>query len=257
MVDPTTPITYTLRIQNSGAATLTGLDIYDQLPPNAHYVAGSGGVLERSGATSLVRWSVPGLAVGGQTVVSFSVLASETIINAQYGVTALGGASATGQSPVLTLISSDVKQAQMTSTAGGTLTSADTSIQITFLPNTTDEDVTVTLVKAEKLLNSSGFAGLAFDIEAVNARGQAVTEFSAPFQLVVHYQDADWQNAGITDEALLNLYFWRNGAWQALLPCNSCSHDMDNNLFAVTLNHLTLFALRVDPPEIWLPLIRR
>ncbi|MEZ4662248.1 MAG: hypothetical protein R2911_32255 [Caldilineaceae bacterium] len=257
VVAAATPITYTLRIQNSGAATLTGLEVYDELPANAQYVVDSGGVLERSGETAVVRWSVPGLAVGGQTVVSFSVLAARDVINDQYGVTTQGGLSSSGHSAVLTLVSSDVQQAQMPRASGGTLTSADTNIQITFLPNTTDEDVTVTLVKAETLLNSSGFAGLAFDIAAANAQGQAVTEFNTPFQLVVHYQDADWQNAGITDEAQLNLYFWRNGAWEALLPCNSCSHDKVNNLFAVTLNHLTLFALRVDPPEVWLPLIRR
>ena len=145
----------------------------------------------------------------------------------------------------------------MTSESGGTLLSADTNVQITFLPNTTNQDLTVTLTKAATLLTRSGFAGLAFNIDAVDAQGQPVTQFEAPFQLVVHYQDADWQNAGIANEAFLNLYFWRNGVWEAILPCSSCSHDMVNNLIAVTLNHLTLFALRAEPHEIWLPLVRR
>ena len=257
VVAAATPITYTLRIQNNSATTLRGLNVYDQLPANAQYVADSGGALDRSGETPVVRWSVPGLAVGAQAVVSFSALASDIMVNDQYGVATQAGAVITGYSPVLTLVGGDVQQTIMTSESGGTLLSADTNVQITFLPNTTSQDVTVTLTKAATLLTRSGFAGLAFNIDAVDAQGQPVTQFEAPFQLVVHYQDADWQNAGIANEAFLNLYFWRNGVWEAILPCDSCSHDMVNNLIAVTLNHLTLFALRAEPHEIWLPLVRR
>ncbi|MCB0142016.1 MAG: hypothetical protein KDE50_19085, partial [Caldilineaceae bacterium] len=49
VVAAATPITYTLRIQNNSATTLRGLNVYDQLPANAQYVADSGGALDRSG----------------------------------------------------------------------------------------------------------------------------------------------------------------------------------------------------------------
>jgi len=89
------------------------------------------------------------------------------------------------------------------------------------------------------------FAGLSFTLVARDAAGNPVTTFPVPFTLVLNYQDADWQAAGIPAERLLNLFWWDTGTagWRGVLPCDGCSLDTVNNRLTAQLNHLTEFAL--------------
>ena len=70
-----------------------------------------------------------------------------------------------------------------------------------------------------------------------------MTAFYQPYDLTIQYADSDWQQAGISDESSLNLYWWNGSQWVGLLPCAGCSLDTQNNQIVVLLNHLTEFAL--------------
>jgi len=113
------------------------------------------------------------------------------------------------------------------------------------------------LPRRQSLLGGLSFAGKAITIDAKDANGNPVTSFAQPFTLVVKYQDSDWQNAGITKEENLNVYFYRDGAWTPLFPCNGCTHDMDKNEFTLKLDHLTEFAVAGPKFRIILPNIFR
>ena len=102
------------------------------------------------------------------------------------------------------------------------------------------------------------YAGTSFDLSAFGPTGDPVTQFMRDFTLDILYEDRDWQQAGITGEDLLNLYWWDGGAWQGLLPCDGCAHDTDGNRFTVLLDHLSEFALLGGPtlrPRLYLPLL--
>ena len=103
------------------------------------------------------------------------------------------------------------------------------------------------------------FAGRSFTLVATDAAGQPVTSFAGRYTITLNYQDADWQAAGIPAEANLNLYYWNEATWVALLPCAGCSLDTVNNRVTVVLDHLTEFALLGKPWLNWiyLPLVRK
>jgi uncharacterized repeat protein (TIGR01451 family) len=95
------PITYTLTVANSGAATATNLLITDTLPAGATYLSGG----SRTG--EVISWSVPSLPVSATVQVSFVVTADQTVVNSDYGVRADGGLIALGGEPVETIVLPD------------------------------------------------------------------------------------------------------------------------------------------------------
>ncbi|MXV18015.1 DUF7507 domain-containing protein, partial [Hufsiella ginkgonis] len=62
-------LTYTIRVRNTGSATLTNTTITDPVPANTTYVAGSGGTLSGSN----VQFTIPSTAVGAVSAVTFQV----------------------------------------------------------------------------------------------------------------------------------------------------------------------------------------
>ncbi len=91
------PITYTLMVMNSGPKPANEVIISDPLPNGASYV--SGGNLNGN----VVSWTIATLPAKGTITVTFSVMATDTVTNQNYGVTASGGYSATGQAVVTTI----------------------------------------------------------------------------------------------------------------------------------------------------------
>jgi uncharacterized repeat protein (TIGR01451 family) len=92
------PITYTLTVTNTSPFTATSLLITDTLPGGAYYVSGGTQV------GNVVSWTIPSLAGGAATSVTFVVTATTTLTNSDYAVVADGGLSATGQVSVTTQV---------------------------------------------------------------------------------------------------------------------------------------------------------
>lgn len=92
------PITYTLRITNIGLAPAENLVITDAIPAGATYVSGG------MAANGVVSWVVPVLNSGAAVQASFVVTATTTITNSDYRVSASDGVSASGATPVVTVI---------------------------------------------------------------------------------------------------------------------------------------------------------
>ncbi|MFQ5813890.1 MAG: hypothetical protein ACE5I2_12000, partial [Anaerolineae bacterium] len=87
--------------------------------------------------------------------------------------------------------------------------------------------------------SGSVFANDAFVLEATDAEGDPVIQFNLSYTLTLHYQDSDWQDAGIDDESTLNLYYWDGSQWAGVLPCSGCSLDTVNNVLVATLDHFS------------------
>jgi uncharacterized repeat protein (TIGR01451 family) len=95
------PISYTLTVTNSGLVTATNLVITDAIPAGAHYVPGSGGVP----VGDVISWTVDHLGpMGAMAQVQFAVTATQAITNSDYRVSANGGYSTVGTTPVATRI---------------------------------------------------------------------------------------------------------------------------------------------------------
>ncbi|MCP4538977.1 MAG: PKD domain-containing protein [Chloroflexi bacterium] len=90
------PITFTLRITNSGNVVAANLVITDALPARANYV--SGGTL---GANNVVSWTVDSLLPKQAVEVVLVVTASAPITNSEYGAFADEGIFAVGQQAVV------------------------------------------------------------------------------------------------------------------------------------------------------------
>lgn len=148
----------------------------------------------------------------------------------------------------------------VTAGEGGQLRSDDGTFTVDFPAGAVAGDTTVSVAKQTEPSAAMGglsFAGNAITINATDANGNPVTSFAQPFTLVVKYNDSDWQKAGISDEANLNVYFYKDGQWEPLFPCDGCSRDMEKNEFVLKLDHLTEFAVAGANFRVILPNIRR
>jgi len=92
------PIEYTLTVFNNGLKSATNLTISDPMPLGATYL--NGGTL--NGNT--IDWTMAELPAKGSAIVTFTVMASDTVINENYSVVASGGYSATGQAVTVTIV---------------------------------------------------------------------------------------------------------------------------------------------------------
>lgn len=119
-----------------------------------------------------------------------------------------------------------------------------------------DQDITLLLqnthLPAQPLPGSVPL--LSFSLEALDAAGQPVTTLANPITLTITYTDEQIVAAGL-DEADLNLAYWNGSAWEFLLPCAGCSHDLDANLITVALSHLSDFSLAAVQQKLFLPLV--
>ncbi|MCX6043907.1 MAG: hypothetical protein NT075_02260 [Chloroflexi bacterium] len=258
LVTAKTPFTYMLTVRNEGQQAQSTLIIRDQLPANATYLSASTGghLIFAPDGTKRVEWPVSSLASGASTSVQMVVSSTTTLINDQYVVLVNDALAATG-APVLTLITKQMTTGSIDQQSGGSITTADGALHVSFPSGAVAAPINVTIATVDQPLSSAGFAGLAFNITAVDANGNAVTTFLQPLTIVVQYQDSDWQNAGLADERALKLFYWDGQTWVQIPACSACSQDTVTNRITVVLNHLTLFALRKTASLVYLPLIAR
>jgi uncharacterized repeat protein (TIGR01451 family) len=120
------PITYTLTIRNLSNFTATNLLITDTLPISAYYV--EGGTLNGN----VISWTRPTLPPISHTTVQFVVTATETISNVDYGVSADGGLSATGDEAIITLIGVPLTVTTTSPLSNGLIIANDSVISATF-----------------------------------------------------------------------------------------------------------------------------
>ncbi|HUW14294.1 MAG TPA: DNRLRE domain-containing protein, partial [Anaerolineae bacterium] len=129
---------------------------------------------------------------------------------------------------------------------GGVVLSPNGGIKVTFPPGAVEK---ITLVKYTQQpapphpIGPLKYAGTSFDLSAFGPSGEPVQQFLTDLELVILYEDQDWQQAGIAGEESLGLYRWDGTAWQGVLPCEGCMHDLMGNRFTVLLDHLSEFAL--------------
>jgi len=144
--------------------------------------------------------------------------------------------------------------------AGGGVTSPDGAVTALFPANAVNGAVNLLYTQqatTTQALGNFAFAGHTFQLGATDGNGHPVTEFNQSYTLTIHYADSDWQNAGLTDEANLNLVYWDGAGWVLLLPCAGCGVDTVNNVLTVVLDHFTEFALVGSQYPIYLPFINR
>ncbi len=203
-----------------------------------------------------VEWHVAQLNTGEQATVRFVVTATQSLLNVTYEARTANGYTVTGSEPVLTLVSSDVTTATIDAVNGGVVTALDENLSVTFPPGAVTTPVSITLVNVSQPISNAGFVGVAFSIEATDSNGNTISQFQQPVVITVSYSESDLQNAGITDEQSLNLYYWDGESWVAILPCAGCLIDSAQNTITVVIDHLTLFAVR-KINRVLLPLIAK
>jgi thermitase len=132
---------------------------------------------------------------------------------------------------------------------GGSLSADNGDLTLDFPPESVPSATTVTYTPNASPSNPVGdlvFANMSCTLEATDGGGNPVTQFNLPYTLTLHYQDTDWQNAGVEDESTLNLYSWNGSQWEGTLPCSGCSLDTDNNVLVAVLAHFSEFGFMGD-----------
>jgi len=136
--------------------------------------------------------------------------------------------------------------AEIDPATGGNLSADNGDLTLDFPPGSVSSTTTVTYTPNSSPSNPNGdlvFANMACTLEATDEQGDPVTQFDQPYTLTLLYQDSDWQDAGISDESTLNLYYWNGSQWEGILPCAGCSLDTANNELVAVLDHFTEFGL--------------
>jgi ABC-type transport system substrate-binding protein len=141
-------------------------------------------------------------------------------------------------------------------TAGGVLTNT-LGITVDIPESAFNQEVTLLLQNTYLPLQPlpGSVPMLSFSLEALDAAGQPVTTLAEPLTLTIIYADEQIAAAGL-DEADLNLAYWNGFAWEFLLPCAGCSHDLEANQVIVVLDHLSEFSLAAVQEKLFLPLIQ-
>lgn len=243
------PITYTLTITNHGGTDAGNLEVTDTLPAGAVYV--SGGAYDGS----QVSWSIPtlpGYAAVAQTTAV--VMATETITNSAYAVTAVGGYNAAGQSAAVTRIVD--AQVRLTPLLTRTLSYAGSeSTQMTVSHGSVFAD---TVLAYEELEGPgqpapAGYAGRAFRLSGYQ-QNRLAPDLVLAETAVITLTYAQTAVAGL-DENLLALHYWTGSGWSS--SGISCQRNTQANWVScrVSAPPMTAYALLEARSTIYLPVV--
>ena len=130
---------------------------------------------------------------------------------------------------------------------GGTIQTADGQITTTFPADAFSGDATVTILEmspsaAPRAPEGYRIGSSCFTLEAVNARGKAITSFSRPVTITVGYSDGDVAQAGDAPENLVLAYYNEaTGKWSLL----ATTFNGTNRSLSATTTHFSTWAILV------------
>jgi PKD repeat protein len=144
---------------------------------------------------------------------------------------------------------------------GGTIQTADGQITTTFPADAFSGDATLTILEmspsaAPKAPEGYRIASSCFTLEAVNARGKAITSFSRLVTVTVKYSDEDVAAAGGDLENLVLAYYNEaTGKWKIV---DTTLNRTDKSLSATT-THFSTWAILVQSPSrgtaLWIQIV--
>jgi Leucine-rich repeat (LRR) protein len=145
---------------------------------------------------------------------------------------------------------------------GGELTSLDGRTDFVIPAGAVITDTSFTFIPKLTPHHSSGrlaFLHNSFELTAEDAGGNPVTVFNLPITVTLTYTDADF--AAIAEDTL-GLYYWDDTSsnWTdavSTCPGGAYTRDLEGNMLALPLCHLTEFGLFGNPLNIFLPVVRR
>lgn len=159
----------------------------------------------------------------------------------------------------LTILRQEVPISATVATEGATLSINDETIQLDMPPMSPTLTITLTHARPTSWPGLQSL-GRTYAITAASDTGQPVSQFSQPLTLTVRYEEQQWSHVGIMEETLLSLYGQVASDTIPVDLCQviSCTHDLANNRFRLSVEQPMTFALlgRADGRH-YLPLIRR
>ena len=243
------------------AGSSTTVEFGDQAftpTPTATFTATATRTVTPTGTATPTATPIP-TPTGTATRTATTVPTSTATATATYTPTRTG-------TPTLTPTPTQVKaQGTVNPTSGGTVSTGDGKVQLSFPPQAVENNTTVTyqeLPAPSQPVPAASNVLRSFTLEAQTSGGQAVTQFQKLFTLTLTYTDAELDALGV-NESDLNVAYWNGSGWKYLLPCDGCSSDPVNNHITISLDHFTEFALlggngpSPTPYSIFLPLITR
>jgi len=112
------------------------------------------------------------------------------------------------------------------------------------------EPVTLTISPADSPPDTAGFqvVGDIYDIElTVAATGDPVEELEQTLTIVWHFTEDDLAEAGVSDPALLRIWYWDLRATPPCWVALPTVVDAETGTLTAVVSHLTPFAVMVDP----------
>ncbi|HEU5103216.1 MAG TPA: hypothetical protein VFU22_29550, partial [Roseiflexaceae bacterium] len=143
--------------------------------------------------------------------------------------------------------------------AGGQIASADTLALLELPANAVANTITMTytgLLAPVSTLGAGRGLVRAFSVSGQTSDGAPLDELALPATLTISYTTRMLATHAVSDEASLNLAAWDGQAWQALLPCLGCVHDLEANRITVPITRVSRFALFGKTESMLLPLVR-
>ncbi|MEM7029010.1 MAG: chitobiase/beta-hexosaminidase C-terminal domain-containing protein [Chloroflexota bacterium] len=193
-------ITYTLWLTNSGALAATNVQVIDQVPFGATYIRG--GILSNNS----VSWDIETLLPQTSIRVTFTVTASQSIVNDTYQVTADGGYQTVGTSIVPTTIGVMLPAdgGTISPSAGVTISTSSNTFSETVILHYTAQGITAT--------GSLSNVGVFYNLGATYLDGSpAQIQPGTSYTIIVSYNEADIP-PGVNEEDLA-LYYWDGTMW--------------------------------------------
>ena len=149
---------------------------------------------------------------------------------------------------------------QVVGSGGGEITSLDGRTDFVIPPGAVVTDTTFAFMPFPAPRHASGlraFANNSFDLSAEDGTGNPVTAFNLPISVTLNYSDTDFG-----PEDALGLYYWDTAGMNWTDAVTTCpggeyTRDLEGNMLALSLCHLTEFGLFGNPLNIFLPVIRR